>query len=165
MATKREPRGGRDTDTVARKGGSRRGIKQTKCTPQLVETFARAIENGNSLLSAADIVGIARSTLRRWLKKGEDGDETYAPFLARVRLAQARSIEGALRTMMEAAKSGDINAAKWVLERRYRDDPMLSSILLENAASGILGLAGVREERSREAPQIVVTFQSDSSEK
>lgn len=113
--------------------------RPTICTPAMIERVRTAIEEGNYMQTVADLVGIHRTTLYKWLDRGEAGEEPYQTLLHVTREALAKAELNAVRLIKEAGSgwserkvetSGDSNtvtiterrdwrAAAWFLERRF----------------------------------------------
>lgn len=98
-----------------------------------VQVLLAALEQGQFLSTACDAAGIHRSTVARWVKRGEeaqismeiDGDEINASELAycdisdAIKKAQATAQSRALTVIQDAALNGTWQAAAWYLERAH----------------------------------------------
>jgi len=69
----------------------------------------------------AQAVGIGKSTLNQWIRRGEDGEEPYAAFASAVARARAESVDNLVSTIRQAAVD-DWRAASWLLERGHVAD-------------------------------------------
>lgn len=86
-------------------------------TPELTQTICETVRRGNFLDTAGALVGISRSTLGTWLRRGareETGE--YAEFTRAVRLAQAEAEAEGVSAIQAAARS-DWKAVAWLLAR------------------------------------------------
>ncbi|MFF4195180.1 hypothetical protein [Nonomuraea sp. NPDC001831] len=69
--------------------------RPTKLTPELQDQLCRHVEAGHFLSTAADLCGVGRSTVHRWLAQGEEEDApaVLRDFRAAVTYARAKSAE------------------------------------------------------------------------
>ena len=95
--------------------------KPTKLTPQVKKRILTAIRQGSPFEHAAEFGGVHRTTLYKWIKAGEDGEQPYAAFLEEFYKAQADAVQVLLKRINDAAANGDWKAAAWILERRHRE--------------------------------------------
>jgi hypothetical protein len=98
-----------------------------------VQVLLANLEQGQFLSTACDAAGIHRSTVARWVKRGEeaqvsmeiDGDEidvselAYCDISDTIKKAQGTAQSRALTIIQEAAISGTWQAAAWYLERAH----------------------------------------------
>ena len=96
--------------------------RPTKLTPDVEAAVAEAVELGATWEKAADAAGVGASTLREWRQRGEADEAPFAAFLAALKRAEGEGVARALRTIRQAAESGQWTAAAWLLERRYPAD-------------------------------------------
>jgi hypothetical protein len=92
--------------------------RKPKLTPEVSQRIIELVRIGNYLDAAAASCGIHRSTLHRWLVKGEEQSHgMYREFFLAIDRAQG---EGELRDCVLIAKAAqtDWRAAAWRLERR-----------------------------------------------
>jgi hypothetical protein len=92
--------------------------RKPKLTPELQRRVVDIVRAGNYLEIAAAACGIHRSTLHRWLERGEQQSHgMYREFYLAVERAQS---EAELRDMLLIGKAAatDWRAAAWRLERR-----------------------------------------------
>lgn len=109
--------------------------RPTKCTPEVIEEFARHMRVGLYLEDACGLVGIVKQTAYNWLQWGEaalleaggnlrevpEEQRAYAEFLDAVTRAEATAISNNLLIIERAAaedRPGDWRAAAWFIERR-----------------------------------------------
>lgn len=106
--------------------------RPTKITEEIIKEIETYLKAGNYIETAANIIGIHKSTLYDWLKRGRraldeeaktgkpipESEELFARFSDAVRKAQAWSEARDLMTIGEHAK-GDWKAAAWRLERKF----------------------------------------------
>ena len=93
--------------------------RPTKLTPELSLAFRQCLEDGNHRGTACGAVGLAESTLYRWLARGEQEQEgIYHDFRIGVEKAEALAEVRAVGTLQDAALE-DWRAALAYLERRF----------------------------------------------
>lgn len=78
------------------------------------------MQNHHYVESAAALVGVPASTVRSWIRKGRQGNPTFAQFAEDFDRAEAVS-EGRLLKVVSEAAEADPKAAMALLERRHRD--------------------------------------------
>lgn len=91
-------------------------------TPYVQEIILDLLKKGNFLSTACRASGITMRCLQYWRKGLRDGDkycEQYRDFLEKVEQAIACSEADYLSEVEKAAKSGQWQAAAWILERRF----------------------------------------------
>jgi hypothetical protein len=88
----------------------------TMLTPEVQIAVCRAIRAGCDRKTAALSAGVAPITLRKWLRRGQTGEEPYASFRVAVARARALKINLGLRRILRHAKK-EWRAQAWVLER------------------------------------------------
>lgn len=92
----------------------------TKLNGTRTGLILKALEEGNSRRTAAELAGISPRTLQRWLKRGRDAeDEGCAELLEHVHNAEACAEREMSNVVMQAAREGEWRAAAWWLERRF----------------------------------------------
>ena len=69
--------------------------------------------------AAAQLAGVSRRTLYRWLERGEAGEKRYKDFYRDMEEARGRAHRRAVMTIQIAARDGIWQAAAWWLERNY----------------------------------------------
>jgi hypothetical protein len=93
--------------------------RKPKLTWQVQQEIVGYLRTGAYLETAASAVGIHRTTLFRWLKKGEEASRgRYHDFYRAVSQAQS---EFEIRSHVTILKAGQVDwkAAAWGLERRF----------------------------------------------
>jgi len=96
--------------------------RPTKLTLEASGRIVQAVKAGNSLEVAAAFATVHRSTLQRWLQRGDPEksakrDAPYREFRAEVEAARAEAEVRAVARVTQAAEK-DWRAAAWFLERR-----------------------------------------------
>lgn len=82
--------------------------------------FFKAIEDGNYTDTACDIAGISHESLRRWLKRADDGEEPYITFRAALKRISARAEGIEVQKVRKAGEDPRFWAASMTyLERRH----------------------------------------------
>lgn len=104
------------------KNGKWRGGRPSKWNPELALKFLRLLRSGCYLETAADAIGVSRSTVRNWLYQGaqEDARPHLAQFSADTHQALAEAELDALEHVRRAGHE-KWQAAAWYLERRAPD--------------------------------------------
>jgi transposase len=93
--------------------------RKPKLTAEVFSRIVDLVRIGNHLETAASTCGIHRSTLHRWLEKGEEQARgIYRQFLVAVEKAQGEAEHRDLVQIAKAAQT-DWRAAAWRLERRF----------------------------------------------
>lgn len=100
---------------------------ETKCGSKVSDDLLRHVRAGNYLETAAHLVGIDRTTLFQWMKKGRQGVEPYRAFLRDVNQAIAESEESILTELGDLSKDPKTIEEKklrakvltWRAERRF----------------------------------------------
>ena len=95
--------------------------RPTDCTPELTAALCAELRVGMSIKAACQHVGLDDSTFRRWMQRGEDGEEPFATFRAQATRAKSDGVRALVVTVRKAASS-DWRAAAWILERRAPED-------------------------------------------
>jgi len=86
------------------------------------DNIVRAVKLGVTRRAQARAAGVSLTTLETWIRKGRKSIEPYAE-LVRDLDAHERDFEIAcMRRIEKAARAGDWNADRWVLERRLPRD-------------------------------------------
>ena len=100
--------------------------KRGKLTPELADTLCEAAKSNLSHSSVARAAGISPRTLKRYLERGEQGDEAYASFAARYEAARAWGADIAVQSLLAAAcqtdKPHSVRASETILDRFYGSD-------------------------------------------
>jgi hypothetical protein len=97
--------------------------RPSKLTPALQAKLCDAIRSGNFLETAASFAGIDKSTLHRWLKRGDrERRGACHDFAAAVDKAVADSQALAVARIAKAANDGNWQASAWLLERRFPEN-------------------------------------------
>ena len=98
----------------------------SKLTPETHQKIVGLLRAGNYLETAAAASGITTKSLRRWLRRGADGEEPFATFAADVEQAIAEGEALDVVKMSQLARGSkehapDMRALAWRLERRHRE--------------------------------------------
>jgi hypothetical protein len=89
--------------------------RPTKLTPELQAAYLDALKRSWYLETAADLAGIDRGTVRRWIKRGRrERRGCYHEFCTTVKKAAAERLAAAIGRI-EAAE--EWQASAWLLER------------------------------------------------
>lgn len=113
--------------------------RNTKLTPELIESISKCVMGGNYIETASAMNGIAKKTLYEWLKRGKSYIEfidsgaslenceckkeyLYADFVDAMQKAMAIAEARDVQNIDMAARSGAWQASAWRLERRNPRD-------------------------------------------
>lgn len=97
--------------------------------PQCIEVLTKGLKEGRDLKVACESIGVAKPLYDRALKEGyrcllmkpedrTEDDNLLANFYVECKQAVSEFEEGAIASVIKAAKYGDWKAAAWLLERR-----------------------------------------------
>lgn len=90
-------------------------MAKSRKNPKTVQRILDALRIGATYKDAANAAGISYETFRSW----QQGDPAFS---AAIDQAEAEMAHNALVAIQAARESGDWHAAKWLLERRRRED-------------------------------------------
>lgn len=94
--------------------------RPTKLTPAVADRVVELVRGGNYVEVAAAAVGVARSTVFDWMRRGARGKRgAYRDFSVAIEKAQAEAEMGLLGLIDKAADKGVWTAAAWRLERMH----------------------------------------------
>jgi hypothetical protein len=118
-----------------------------RVTVKQLQPALEALRKGATYKLAAKAAGVGESTLHRYIKKGREGDRTWAPFYKDIQLAEHARAEMMLQLIEDGARK-DWRAAAWMLERRYgyRKDAPLDTIPDETKAAPSDAVALLRQQ-------------------
>lgn len=104
-------------------GMCKKGRKDGRLNPVLVEAIESALIAGNSDKTTCDLVGISHDCFFRWLREGQEDDapEYKRSFYDRIRKAQAQCINRNVLVIQQASRK-NWTAAAWFLERKKPED-------------------------------------------
>lgn len=88
--------------------------KLTAYNPTTIAKFVVAFNNGYNITEACHYAGVHRDTYYEWLKQ-------HPEFVVKVDEAKLMLNRKSKEVVSEAIQAGDINAARWHLERRDPD--------------------------------------------
>ncbi|MFG6193377.1 hypothetical protein [Nonomuraea sp. JJY05] len=82
--------------------------RPSKLTPELRDELCRQLEAGHFLGTAADLCGVGRSTVHRWMARGEEADAPleYREFREALTRARARAADVLVSAAFADAKGG-----------------------------------------------------------
>lgn len=96
--------------------------RPTKFNAEVAERILTAIRAGNSLRASAESANIDVSTFHDWVNWGKAGDARFAEFAVQVQRARGDAEQACVDCIFNAAKSGQWQAAAWLLERSRHED-------------------------------------------
>lgn len=135
----------------------------SKLTPETHERIVGLLRAGNYLETAASVAGVSSRAVRKWMVRGDAGEEPFATFAQDVRKAIAESEAHDVVQLAKLAKEGDAKAIQWRLERRHRErwgsQIKVVTEVREQAVEEILGR--LRERLDPRAFQAVLLALSD----
>lgn len=93
----------------------------TKCTPDRVQTICKLLAAGAPLVHAARASGVSVRAVYDWIEKGapDDAPEPFASAARQIAEADSKGCLSLLMIVRKAANEGDVEAAKWLLARRF----------------------------------------------
>jgi hypothetical protein len=104
--------------------GEKSGAK-LRLTPDLMKEIEQLIIAGNYAGVACAAVGISEASYYLWLQKGREDkkngviDSIYYEFLDTIKKAEAIAESNAVIRVDKSARSGNVESAKWFLERKF----------------------------------------------
>lgn len=87
----------------------------SKYSPTLALRLTAALREGNSRTAACHMAGIAYPTFKKWLARGEVGEQPYAEFVQEVLRAQSEAEAEAVQKIRAGVQGWQ--GAAWFLER------------------------------------------------
>jgi len=91
--------------------------RPTSLTPEVQRAICASLRAGNYRETAAQAGGVDARSLRRWVERGEEGEEPFAEFLSAVQKAEAVAERRLLRSIRKGVDGWQARA--WILERRW----------------------------------------------
>ncbi len=96
--------------------------KKTKCTPELIDRMKENVKLGFTYSALALSLGISEDTLYSWIRKGRDEQQQpYVSFYAALKEAEAELLAECLQQLNLSMKMGNVESAKFMLERRFNN--------------------------------------------
>ncbi|QIB90595.1 transposase [Methanosarcina mazei] len=96
--------------------------KKTKCTPELIDRMKENVKLGFTYSALALSLGISEDTLYSWIRKGRDEQQQpYVSFYAALKEAEAELLAECLQQLKLSMKMGNVESAKFMLERRFNN--------------------------------------------
>jgi len=94
--------------------------RRTKLTPDLQDRLLGLIRQGNYIDTACKLVGLDRTVIYDWLKRGskDDPEEPYTSFALAFWEAEGEAEKNVL-AIIDKAAAVDWKAAAWKIERRW----------------------------------------------
>lgn len=101
-------------------------MSATKLTPEISAAIIELVRRGVPIAQAAEHVGVARFTVREWIRRGEGRDDrpssdVYETFATDLRAARAARLAELLESVSTGAIK-DWRAAAWEAERGWPED-------------------------------------------
>lgn len=75
-----------------------------------------------SISACSQAIGITPETWRNWSALGYQGKEPYARFFIKIQEAEASLQKECLDAVRTSIKLGNVETAKWLLERKYSSE-------------------------------------------
>jgi len=97
------------------------GGRPTKLNDELIEKFAQLVSIGMPVETVCWLLSIPKQYFYNWMQKGENThrNNIYRKFYDAIKKADGQFVFRNLATIQKAADNGDVQASKWLLERRY----------------------------------------------
>ncbi|QDV32355.1 helix-turn-helix domain-containing protein [Tautonia plasticadhaerens] len=94
--------------------------RPTKFSPEVGEEFLRLLAGGRSRSEATDALGIGRRTLQDWLRRGREGEPTFAAWAERVDRVAALRRRGRIRASWDRYEAE--SKERWTRSKRAREE-------------------------------------------
>jgi len=146
------------TPLVRKRGRPRKSTFGRVLSETIVHAICEAKRLGAKDKIAAETAGIHPNTLRGWIAKAteemdlrENGyppnphNDDYVEFLGKYRQSSTASARLALQTLNDAAKTGDVKAAMWLLERAHGYGTVQQMHITGSNEDGSIGVKHVIE--------------------
>ena len=91
--------------------------RPTSLTPEVERKICASLRAGNYRETAAAAGDVDARSVRRWLERGEQGEEPFAAFLSAVQKAEAAAERRLLRAIRKGVDNWQSKA--WIMERRW----------------------------------------------
>jgi hypothetical protein len=98
--------------------------RPSKFTPEARKTILKALAQGNTRKTAAELAGVDKTNLIRWINRGKskaEKDAEFREFRTQVRLAEAKAVSAAVRTIRAFGRK-NWNAFAWWLSKKEPDE-------------------------------------------
>lgn len=93
--------------------------KKCKINPEMIENLRELIKLGCSYSATSAALNISEDTFYSYMRQGREGKAPYAAFYGAVRESEAELMKDCLTRLRKVADSGNMEAIKFVLERRF----------------------------------------------
>lgn len=94
--------------------------KKCRCTPEVIELMKQNVKLGFTYSALALSLGISEDTLYSWIRKGRDEQtQPYLSFYAGLKEAESDLLAECLNQLKLSMKMGNVDSAKFLLERRF----------------------------------------------
>lgn len=145
---------------MTRKAKKPAGGRPSKLTPALEKEIVGYLEGGNFREVAAELAGVDKATMRRWVQRGRrEPSGLWGSFARRVREAERRAEANMLRIVVLGAAE-DPKHAEWFLERKFperwgRKDSVKAELAGRVSFDGLADLLrmGHDDDDDAEAPE------------
>ena len=95
---------------------------RTKLTDEIIEISVENVRNGMTYTACAQAIGVTYQTWWNWCTLGYQGKEPYARFYIKVQEAEAALQKECLDAVRTSIRLGNVEDAKWLLERKYSSE-------------------------------------------
>ncbi|WP_152558002.1 hypothetical protein [Methanosarcina soligelidi] len=96
--------------------------RKTKLTDEIIDISVQNVRAGMSLTACSQAIGISYESWRTWMSLGYEGKEPYARFYIRIQEAEAALQRECLDAVRTSIRLGNVEDAKWLLERKYSSE-------------------------------------------
>lgn len=108
-----------DEPKVSLKTGKRKKAKPYAIKPSEIEKICNLIRCGNYVKTSVKACGVNYNTFLSYMKKGKKGISPYDEYYEKVEQSKAEFETGAVSTISESGKAGNVGAYMWMLPRMY----------------------------------------------
>ena len=93
--------------------------RPSKLTAETQARFLQGLKLGLTIELAANYAGVGKSTVYRWLSRGDEEDGQYREFRDAVKEAEGICAAQCMARILKAAEGGSWQSAAWIMERRF----------------------------------------------
>lgn len=120
--------------------------RPTDCTPERIAKFEEALRDGFSVTAAGQVIGVSKTSVMEWLRRGRDGEQPFAEFAHRTQMAKQEAQRGLEAVVLTAARK-DPKIAMAILRTRHPEDwapAQVQRVELTGANGGPVSVEAIR---------------------